>query len=88
MTLAVYFDIFAQFFLKHKHTFTFRLGPDRVSVLVEESSTKSPFEITLSEAVYIAKYLVSHHLNFPTYPFVAEFSVDGNIEVTITVTKV
>jgi hypothetical protein len=88
MKLSVYLELFLQFFLKHSHTFTFRLGPDKVSVTVELVADKSPLEITLPEAIFVAKYLITHNLNFPTSPFTVDFFIDGDVEVTVVVTKI
>lgn len=89
MTLANYISLIKTFFFKKAHTFTVHLGAEKVTVAVSVESPDAvhvPYEITLADAMTLVELIQNHadaatSLSFNAY-------VDGNIEVTVTISKI
>jgi hypothetical protein len=95
MTILNYIKLASQFFFRKAHTFTVRLGDADLTVKIEQEVANQvhiPFSISLANALTIVALIEDHVSvgsvgpNDPSFSFNAY--VDGNIEVTITISKV
>lgn len=86
MTILNYVELAAQFFFKKAHSFSFRLGPDKVVVEVVSSSAPTvPVSISFGQALQLVDLIQG---NATATPFTSGFVIGGNIEVTVTVSKI
>jgi len=85
MTLSNYFTLASQFFFKKTPTFVFRLGPDKVSVAVSAATSALPLSIGFSQALQLVSLIAG---NATATPFTAGFLINGDIEVTVTISKI
>ena len=91
MTILNYIKLASQFFFKKAHTFTVTLGKIKTSVKIEQEVANAvhvPFSISLADALTLISLIEDHAAVGPTTPLSFNAYVDGNIEVTITLSVV
>jgi hypothetical protein len=85
MTFSNYLSLVSQFFFKKAHTFSFRLGSERVSVSVVSGEGSIPTSVSLGQAMQI----VNHFSGAPLASTLTEsFTINSNLTVSVTLTKV
>jgi hypothetical protein len=91
MNIMSYLDLIKQFFFKKAHSFTVRIGADRltISVSVEAAdATHTPFAISFSQALQLVALVQDHATTAPVSPLSFNAYIDGNINVLISVSSV
>lgn len=83
MTFKNYLSLAAQFFFKKVHTFSFRLGSEKVTATVSLGTEKTA--INLGQAMQIVSLLEGAPI---ANSLTEKFVINGDLTVTVTVSKV
>jgi hypothetical protein len=83
MTFANYLSLVSQFFFKKAHTFTFRLGSEKVTATISSGAENTA--INLGQAMQIVNLLEGAPI---ANSLTEKLVINGNLTVIVTVSRV